>query len=92
MLLSPPALKSLNSIDKIRLRLIIATFNDSPTNISDEYETTSFYDELSSRIRQVPKHNVLMIGYMNANNPGNKLMAKRQKLRENSIYKVYRKC
>ena len=39
----------------------------SPTNVSDEYETTSFYDELSSLIRQVPKHSVpMMRGDMNS--------------------------
>ena len=72
MLLSSPVLYSLNSIEKIRPRLIISTFNGnlcttvvscySPTNVSDECETTSFYDELSSLTRQVPKHNVFMIG------------------------------
>ena len=78
MLVSPNALKSLNSIEKICPRIIIATFNGnpcttviscySPTNFSDETETTAFYDELSSLIRDVPKHNVLLIGGdMNAN-------------------------
>ena len=72
MLLSPLAFKSLNSIEKIHPRLIIATFNGnpcttviscySPANVSDESETIAFYDELSSLTRQVPKHNVLIIG------------------------------
>ena len=72
ILLSPLARKSLISIEKIHPRLIIATFNGnpcttiiscySPTNVSDESDATAFYDELSSLIRQVPKHNVLVIG------------------------------
>ena len=72
MLLSPTALKSLNNIEKIQPRLIIATFNGnpatyiiscySPTNISEEEEVSLFYQELSSLVRQVPKHNVLIIG------------------------------
>jgi exonuclease III len=61
MLLSPLALKSLNSIEKIRPRLIIATFNGNPcTTVISCYSPTNVSDEV-----QVPKHNVLMIGDMN---------------------------
>ena len=52
--------------------MIEATFNDnpsatiiacySPTNVSEETELIAFYDELSSLIRSIPKHNVLLIG------------------------------
>ena len=33
----------------------------SPTNVSEETELIAFYDELSSLIRSIPKHNVLVI-------------------------------
>ena len=72
MLLSPFALKTLNSFEKIRPRMIIATFNGnpcttviscySPTNVSVESEVTDFFEELSSLVRHVPKHHVLTIG------------------------------
>ena len=34
----------------------------SPTNISEETELIDFYDELSSLVHSIPKHNVLVIG------------------------------
>ena len=34
----------------------------SPTNVSEETELIAFYDELSSLVRSIPKHNVLVIG------------------------------
>ena len=50
----------------------VATFNGnpratiiscySPTNISEETELIAFYDELSSLVRSIPKHYVLVIG------------------------------
>ena len=57
--------------------MMVATFNDnpratiisynSPTNVSEETELIAFYDELSSLVRSIPKHNVLVInGDMNA--------------------------
>ena len=71
MLIGPQALKSLNSIEKIHPRMIVATFNGnpratimcySPTNISEETELVAFYDELSSLVHSIPKHNVLRNG------------------------------
>ena len=72
MLIGPQALKSLNSIEKIQPRMIVATFNGKPratiiscycpTNVSEETELIAFYDELSSLVRSIPKHNVLVIG------------------------------
>ena len=72
MLLSPTAMKSLNSIEKIQPRVIIATFNGnpattiiscySPTNMADEEDVSIFYQELSSLVRQIPKHNIIIIG------------------------------
>ena len=77
ILLSPKALKSLNSIEKIASRIVIASFSGnpqitviccySPTNVSDENEVVQFYDELASLTRDVPKHNILVVtGDMNA--------------------------
>ena len=52
--------------------MMTATFNSnpratiiscySPTNVSEETELDAFYDELSSLVRSIPKHNVLVIG------------------------------
>ena len=66
------ALKSLNSIERIQPRMMVATFNgnpkatiiscDRPANVSEETELIDFYDELSSLVRSIPKHNLLVIG------------------------------
>ena len=52
--------------------MMAATFNGnpraiiiscySPTNISEETELVTFYDELSSLVRSIPKNNMLIIG------------------------------
>ena len=52
--------------------MMVATFNGSPsttiiscngpTNASDEKDLDTFYNELSSLVRWIPKHNVLIIG------------------------------
>ena len=34
----------------------------SPTNVSDENETASFYTELSALTRSIPRHNILILG------------------------------
>ena len=34
----------------------------SPTNVSEETELIAFYDELSSLVHSIPKHNMLVIG------------------------------
>ena len=71
MLLSLRALKSLNSIEKILLRMMCASFNSdlytkSSLDSSDEKDRTTFYNELSSLVRSIPKYNVLIIrGDMN---------------------------
>ena len=72
MLIWPRALKSLNSIEIIQPRMMIATFNGnssstiiscySPTNVSEEIRLIAFYDELSSLVRSIPKHNVPVFG------------------------------
>ena len=72
ILIGPRALKSLNSIERIQPRMMAATFNGnpratiiscySPTNVSEETELVTFYDELSSLVRSILKHNVLVIG------------------------------
>ena len=57
--------------------MMVATFNGnpsatiiscySPTNLSEETELIAFYDELSSLVCRIPKHNILVIGrHMNA--------------------------
>ena len=72
MLIGPRALKSRNSIEKIQPRIMVATFNHNsstkiiscynPTNVSEETDLVAFYNELPSRVRSIPKHNVLIIG------------------------------
>ena len=72
MLIEPRALKTLNSIERIQPRMMAATFNGnpkdsiiscySPTNVSEETELVTFYEELSSLVRSIPKHNLLVIG------------------------------
>ena len=52
--------------------MMAATFNGnpratiisfySPTNVSEKTELVTFYDELSSLVRSIPKHNMLVIG------------------------------
>ena len=71
ILLSPKALMSLNSFEKISPRIVIVSFSGnpqttviccySPTNVSDEEEVVRFYDELASLTRAVPKHNILVV-------------------------------
>ena len=72
MLIGHKALKTLNSIEKIQPRMMAATFNGnlratiiscySPTNVSEETELVTFCDELSSLVRSISKHNMLVIG------------------------------
>ena len=38
----------------------------SPTNVSEETELVTFYDELSSLVRSIPKHMLVIGGDMNA--------------------------
>ena len=62
----------MNSIETITSRILVAIFHGnpeptlisyySPTNTADEQEVIDFYDDLSSLIRSVQKHNVLIIG------------------------------
>ena len=76
MLIGPRALKTLNSVERIKPRMMAATFNGnprativscySPTNVSEETKLVTFYDELSSLVRSTQKHNVVIGGDMNA--------------------------
>ena len=77
MCISPRALKSLNTIEIIQPRMMVATFNGnhsstiisyySPTSVSNETDLIAFYNKLSSLVRTIPKHNILIIvGDMNA--------------------------
>uniref|UniRef100_A0A0L8IFX9 Endonuclease/exonuclease/phosphatase domain-containing protein n=1 Tax=Octopus bimaculoides TaxID=37653 RepID=A0A0L8IFX9_OCTBM len=52
LFLSLYALKSLNSIEKITSRITVANFN----------EVINFYNDLSSLVRFIPKHSILIIG------------------------------
>ena len=71
MLIRPPALKTVNSIEKMHPRMIVVTFNGSPratinscyspTNVSEETKLIAF-NKLSSLVRTIPKHNVPAIG------------------------------
>ena len=72
MLIGPRALKTLYNIERIQPRMMAPTSNVnpratiiscySPTNVSEEIELVTFYDELSSLVRRIPKYNVLVIG------------------------------
>ena len=72
VLIGPRALKTLNSIERIQPRMMTATFNGnpkatiiscySPTNVSEETELVTFYEELSPLVRSILKHNLLVIG------------------------------
>ena len=65
MLIKPRAKKSRNSIEEIQPRMMVATFNgnpsttiiscSSPTNVSEETNLITFYNELSSLVRSIPK-------------------------------------
>ena len=76
LLIGPRALKTLNSVEKIQPRMMAATFNGnpratiiscySPTNVSEETELVTFYDELSSLVRSIPKNMFVIGGDMNA--------------------------
>ena len=75
MLIGPRALKTVNSIEKIQPRMMVATFNGNssttiisyygPTNVSKETDLIAFFNKLSSLVRSISKHKVLVIG-MNA--------------------------
>ena len=72
MLIRPRTLKSLNNIKKIQSRIMVVTFNGnpsttiiscySPTNVSEETDLITFYNELSSLAYSIPKNYVLIIG------------------------------
>ena len=72
MLIKPRALKSQKNIEKIQLKMMVATFNGNPCatiiscyipmNVSEETELIVFYNALSSLFCSIPKHNVLVIG------------------------------
>ena len=72
MLIGPWTLKSLNWLEKIQPRMVVAAFNGnpsatiiscySPTNFSEETDLIAFYDERSSLVCSILKHNVLVVG------------------------------
>ena len=72
MLIGPRALKTVNNIERIQSRMMAAMFNGnpratiiscySPTNVSEETKLVTYYEELSSLVCSIPKHNLLVIG------------------------------
>ena len=77
MLFSPQAYNALISAEMITPRNMIVTLNGnlqttiiscySPTNVSDETEVDTFYEDLIAVTRQVPKNNIIIIaGHFNA--------------------------
>ena len=69
MLIGSWALKLLNSINKIQPMLMVATFNGNPSatiifsySVSEEMDLLTFYNELSSLVHSILKHNVVVIG------------------------------
>ena len=72
ILVSNKAYNAIASIEMISPRVMIAHFQGnphtsviscySPTNISDDQEIELFYTRLTSLIRQIQKHNVLITG------------------------------
>jgi hypothetical protein len=71
-LLSPKGYKSLNTIESINPRILIASFHGnpltnviccySPTNSTDEEEVEFFYSNLTDLGNSIPKHNLIIIG------------------------------
>ena len=67
----PSCLTKLLAQKKVTPKILLSTFTGnpqatiigrySPTNVSEEVETETFYDKLSSITRQIPNHNVLII-------------------------------
>ena len=76
ILIGSRALKSLNSIERIQPKMMVATFNGnpratiiscySPTNVNEETELIVFYNELSSLVHSIPKHMLVIGRDMNA--------------------------
>ena len=63
MLIGSRAPKTLNSIERIQPRMMAAKFNGNPrATIISCYSPTNVSEELSSLVRSIPKHNVLVIG------------------------------
>ena len=77
MLVSPIACKSLINVEPINSRIILASFSrnpettiiscSSPTNVSEDSIAEDFYSQLSTLIKQIPKHNITIVcGDINA--------------------------
>ena len=72
IILGQCTLKSLNNLEKIQPKMMVARFNGnlittiiscySTTNANDLKNLNTFYNELSSLVRRILKHNVLIIG------------------------------
>ena len=77
MLLNPKAYKSLNGVETISPRTMIASFNEdlaatiiscySRTNVSDEEDIDQFHFDVTTAARSIPKHSIILVeGDMNA--------------------------
>ena len=72
LLVNSRAYSSLSNIETISPRIMVVTFHGnpnttiiscySPKNVSEELEVEQFYTEFASLTRQIPKHNMLVIG------------------------------
>ena len=72
MLIRPWAQKSQNNIEKIQPKMMLAMFDGNPsatiiscyssTNVSEETDLIAFYNDLSSLVHSILKHNILIIG------------------------------
>ena len=83
MLISPKAYQSLVNVESISPRIMVASFNGnpkktviscySPTNCSVKLEIQNIYHQLTDSMKNILKHNVLIIGGdMNAKIGNNK--------------------
>ena len=72
MLVNQCTYNTISSVEMITPRIMVTSFQGnpqttviscySPTMVSNETDAQRFYSDLSSLIRQVPKHNILIIG------------------------------
>ena len=77
ILLNQKVYKSLNAVETISPRTMIASFNGDPvvtiiscysrSNVSDEEDKDQFYFDVTTATRSIPKHNITVVeGDMNA--------------------------
>lgn len=72
IMMSPFAYKTLERVEKVNARIIMAKFSGnpattiiscySPTNCSPDVDAENFYNTLTDVVKQVPHHNFTIIG------------------------------